>query len=567
MSEDPEERKRPETEGAVPPGQGSEAGERPAEVNADALYEQGMAHYRRREWPQAREAFLRLQELDPGRRGIRALLDEIDLFIRLQTLEPSRVAEGAATAEGEVSEVGRFAPLKVEKRRPWWPWAVGVVAILALVVVLVLIAPPRQNKEGEAERLWIIGQAHYNSGNYVKAVETLERLVEMGPTDFYVRASALLDQARRLRDVRLFYDRAQELKAAEQWNAAADQLQSFEEVCQRLANIPDLDLRRACQEAGDEIPLLRGLAERSALYQRGKSAYAAQDWAAAAEAFWQLQQLDREYRRDEVRNYLFAAYVNYGTHLLEAFGHDPGRVGLAVDLFERAAALRPEDAGPRQEANLARDYLIALQAFSQSNWESVRALLEPLTQERPAYAGGRALELLCRAHLGLGDAAYEKGDLASALVFYRKVIQAEGCDHAEAELKEQRAFSTLYPATPTPTVTSTPTPTPTRTYTPLPTSTPTDTPTALPPTRTATATRTPRPTDTRVPPTLTPTRTYTPVPPTNTPLPPTNTPPPPPTPTPVPPTNTPVPPTPTPLPPTDTPVPPTPTRPIRSPAP
>ena len=39
------------------------------QVDAEALYEKGMAHYRRREWIEARECFRRLNELEPNRKG------------------------------------------------------------------------------------------------------------------------------------------------------------------------------------------------------------------------------------------------------------------------------------------------------------------------------------------------------------------------------------------------------------------------------------------------------------------------------------------------------------------
>lgn len=542
----------------------SETNERQQLMEAEALYEKGMTHYRRREWQEAREAFVRLQELQPERRTIAALLDEIEIFIRLESLGPrpggddeEKRAEVATldTAAAQAAR-DRFATLRVEPRRRWWPWALGAGILSVLVVAVTFFLASRWPRQDEAERLWIIGQAHYNSGNYAKAVETLAELVKMGSTPYDVEAGALLEQAKRLRDVKLYYDKAQEQIAEEKWAEAAEQMQAFDKVCQRLGNIPDTDLRRACQEAVDEIPILLGKAQRAEWYQKGKTAYIQQDWGAAAEAFQQLQTLDAAYKREEVRNYLFASYLNYGAYLLEASGHVPDQVELAIDLFDRAAELRPSDSSAKESGASARAYLAALQAFGEKDWDTAQRHLNELVQKDPSYAGGRAVELLCRARVGLGDRAYEAGLLETALVHYRQIIETEGCDHAEAEIKMQRAISTLYPPTATPTATSTPTLTPSRTNTPLPTATPTATDTPAP------ATATPSPTETFSPtasPTATstptasatasstarPTATHTPRPPTNTPIPPTNTPPPPPTNTPAPPpppTNTPEPP-------------------------
>src|SRR5574340_1256277 len=62
---------------------------------ADALYEQGVFYYRRREWAKARELFSRVKTIQPDRRGIDALLGEIDIFVRLESLEPQRQKETA----------------------------------------------------------------------------------------------------------------------------------------------------------------------------------------------------------------------------------------------------------------------------------------------------------------------------------------------------------------------------------------------------------------------------------------------------------------------------------------
>ena len=62
-----------------------------------------MAYYRRRQWQQAREGFQQLKRIDPGRRGIDALLDELDIFIRLESLEPTELPQEQVTAEAEAA--------------------------------------------------------------------------------------------------------------------------------------------------------------------------------------------------------------------------------------------------------------------------------------------------------------------------------------------------------------------------------------------------------------------------------------------------------------------------------
>ena len=71
--------------------------------DADALYAQGMAHYRRREWEEARKNFARLRLIAPDRRGVDALLNEVDIFIQLREMQPARAeAETVVTEPQEV---------------------------------------------------------------------------------------------------------------------------------------------------------------------------------------------------------------------------------------------------------------------------------------------------------------------------------------------------------------------------------------------------------------------------------------------------------------------------------
>jgi tetratricopeptide (TPR) repeat protein len=455
---------------------------------------------------------------------------------------------------------------------------VGLLLVVAAVTAgFVIMRWPQQN---DAERLWILAQAYYNSGGYDKSTETLTKLLTLNPNPYDVEAKALLEMAKRLGDIKRLYGNATVLKAQEQWAEAAQELRAFYDLCQRLGNsIPDPDLRRACQDAVGELPGIERKAQLASLYVEGKALYDRQEWARAAEAFQKLQATDPDYKRDEVNGYLYVTYLSHGERVIEVAGNAADQVELAISLFQHALQIRPNDPRPGDELNMARVYLQALNSFHASNWPLLRTQAENIYQKLPNYAGGRIAGLLCTAYLRLGDGAYEQGDREATLAFYRQVLQVQGCDHTEAEVKEHKVFVELNPLTPTPTPTATtlrvPSPTdtlppfgtPPPTHTPRPSNTatlyfyPTDTP-FTPPTNTpfTPPTNTPftPPTNTPfTPPTNTPTRlptsttapTFTPVPPTFTAVPPTFTLPPP-TFTPAPPTSTPVPP------PTNTPVPP-----------
>jgi len=89
-------------------------------AESEALYDQGMAHYRAHEWAAARACFLRVLELDARRHGVAQLLDEVEYFLRL---------EGASAADRPAAQ----------PTRPSQP--VRRVAILTLVGVVLLAIP------------------------------------------------------------------------------------------------------------------------------------------------------------------------------------------------------------------------------------------------------------------------------------------------------------------------------------------------------------------------------------------------------------------------------------------
>ncbi|KPL20349.1 MAG: hypothetical protein AMJ93_12140 [Anaerolineae bacterium SM23_84] len=83
-----------------PASAGSEGGS--AVKDAEALYTAGMAHYRARQWEQARACFTQVNALVPHYRGVDALLDDVAIFIQLDQIEAERkerLAEAARAKE------------------------------------------------------------------------------------------------------------------------------------------------------------------------------------------------------------------------------------------------------------------------------------------------------------------------------------------------------------------------------------------------------------------------------------------------------------------------------------
>jgi hypothetical protein len=99
--------------------------------DAEALYRQGMADYRTRNWRAAKECFERLRALDPERRGIEGLINELDHFITLEQVRPAVPALGATVLTANI------AASPVLRRRIWMASVPIVLAILIFAGVAV----------------------------------------------------------------------------------------------------------------------------------------------------------------------------------------------------------------------------------------------------------------------------------------------------------------------------------------------------------------------------------------------------------------------------------------------
>jgi tetratricopeptide (TPR) repeat protein len=212
------------------------------------------------------------------------------------------------------------------------------------------------------------------------------------------------------------------------------------------------------------------------LFTDGNFAYQRKDWEAAIAAYGQIRSIDPNYNAADVEQRLFESYINAGEALLtnenstiEDFdrANNYFRSALALrpqdfqalekqseaqkkfadlqiaeyietasallrengdslvilanaeNLFQEALRLRPTDEGLRQQVELARLYLNAIQEFEKSNWNLVIGTLETVVQQEPDYADGTARQALYEAYIGRGDQWLAVGDFVSALTDYQ----------------------------------------------------------------------------------------------------------------------------------------------------
>jgi len=444
--------------------------------NADALYAQGMAHYRRREWPEARACFARLKAIAPGRRGVDALLNEVDIFIQLQEMQPQgaeRTASVQTTQEALPTHASTMAGAAEKeaapKRRSLGPVLLLIVtavmiAIVALYATGTLDAIIGNQRQARVRSLVNQGRAALNVGDCDRAATAFGEALALAPTNEEVKT--WYAKAQRCQQLTALYAQAEAAIAAAQWETALEKLDQI------------MQLDPTYQDASERIEEVKSQQLLDSRLVEAQGYLEQDDWNAAIQTLEELREEAPSFRAADVDRTLFLAYFRKGIALLAAAGDSPDDLVQAIQNFDLALAVAPGDETAQLERDLAELYRQARLAFNQQNWPQAVLVLGQIFESRPDYMSGRARSLLCTAHLRLGEAYEAAGDLEQALDQYRNVLEIEGCDPVEAAIKVRDVRATLYPPTATPTRTPTPTPTllPTATATTTPTATPTSPP-------------------------------------------------------------------------------------------
>ncbi len=441
-------------------------------ADADALYAQGMTHYRRREWQAAHELFARLKAVAPDRRGVDALLKEVDLFIQLEAMQPEQ--RQAVLEPSEQPKVQRSAlsaqpkPARSRSSRKM-PWGV-VIVVLALVVAAAVVLYAMgfldefvgSQRQARVQVLVNQGRAAMNVGDYDRAVGVFSEALALAPNDDDIKT--WYAKAQRFQQLASLYIQAEADVAVEDWDSALEKLQ-------RIASMDP-----TYSDVGKKISLVKVQQTLQGEFVAAQQMLDEGNYGQAIRALEQLRDQDASFRLVEVRQALVFAYFRQGVELISNAGESLDIVGQAIQSFDRAILLSPNDAAAIEERRLADLYRQGYLFYTQSNWPQAALVLQQIYGLRPDYAEGRVVSMLCTSYLRLGDAYYGAGDLLQALLQYKNVLAMDGCDRVEAAVRERELNAILYPPTSTPTIT--PTITPTRT----PTRTPTAVPTLPPPT-------------------------------------------------------------------------------------
>jgi hypothetical protein len=151
---------------------------------------------------------------------------------------------------------------------------------------------------------------------------------------------------------------------------------------------------------------------------------------------------------------LFELYMKAGREIVESSRVD--ELSQATSYFVQALALRPRDPGAALEQDLAETCAQGLEAYDEEQWGKAIARLRTVIAEYPDYLDGKVVQSLYRAHVELGRAYEEAGNLQLAYEQYQQALSLP-VDHAVVA----RLLDSLVPRlTPTPAPTPMPTTTP-----------------------------------------------------------------------------------------------------------
>jgi tetratricopeptide (TPR) repeat protein len=459
-------------------------------LDPEGLYAQGMAYYRQRQWREARQCFERLHEMEPGRRGIDALIRELDIFLQLETVsgEQGQGQEQGTPNEDELSvSSAELGEPTSHRSSLWW---IGLLVVLAVVVGggLYLYSSGRlpflTPDQGE-KNLRNLGEAYMVAQQYGKAIDVYVKLATVVPDD--PEAVNGLDKSkRRLYGEAIEYEKANNLPKA---------LEDLERIYQFDPGYEDVRVR---------IDRLKQRMEMDKTLQEAQGYLEKRSYADAIRLLLKLRATDANYGPGTISDALYTAYMGQVNQFIDLVAgeiqpakapkpSDPGysisqdtlsKLRQAIRALEKALAERPGSDEAKSAKALADNLNEGLDRYISLAWTEAIASLQRICGQDPSYIDGKAVGLLCDATLHLGADLYARGEFAAAMAAYETMQGIQGCD---AELAQARAREAGLPLTPTatatftPTATATSTSTPTRTRTPTVTVTPTLTETPVPP--------------------------------------------------------------------------------------
>ncbi|MFH1085572.1 MAG: tetratricopeptide repeat protein [Chloroflexota bacterium] len=174
---------------------------------------------------------------------------------------------------------------------------------------------------------------------------------------------------------------------------------------------------RAAQEARQTLPTPTPMLQeetKAAQMEQLRAAYCANEWPQVFAVAGRLLALDPAYQRGEVDRMLFDAFYQAG---LQAVEQD--RLSEAIQLFDRALVLQPDNAQVRQAKQFATLYSAGLGYWGKS-WPQVLVQFTTLYGLAPDYKDVR--QRTQEAFVAYGDELAARGDWCASADQYRRAL-------------------------------------------------------------------------------------------------------------------------------------------------
>jgi hypothetical protein len=394
-------------------------------------YEKITGHLRGGQWQEAAGLIVYLLNSHPGDKALESLLAETQL--RLDT---------------ERQQQTQSRRLRLPDRRV--VLAITLVAVLLGLVWLAqtfyrdFMSPSMAAAQTAKANDALAAEAHQAlaAADYTRARELYTQLATANPN--YPGLAEGLSQAKQAMSLEAKYNLAQQQLADDQLTEAQATLTSIQQI------------QPTYRDIGTLLAKIERRQRLTGLLRQANEARDAKDWDATVSHLEEARLISPQEDLDAITADLFDAYLVLGSQLISTSQGRTPEVTHAVEIYNKALALRPQE---RQATNMrgwANAYLAGANAFAGGDWDTVIAQLEPLYADQPGYVGGKAVQVLYDAYMRSGEKLREDNP-ALAWERYYKASQLKGVDATTAVALAQELSRYMTP-TPLPKPTATPRP-------------------------------------------------------------------------------------------------------------
>ena len=393
----------------------------------DTFIEQG-------DWQAALEPLTQLLALYPND----GYLQEVAASVRARS-----ALLGDASERSIAPAANSFLTLGLKFLIPSLLVIVGLCAVAGLFLAVrswVLPQAASQQQEVQISQLRDEAQNALASGDYDRAVVAYNKLLQTLPDD--PQALSGLEQASQLRTIISLYSEAIAAMEAHHWENALALFQQIE------AEQPGYrDVSKRIEFVQEQQTLVDRFNEAEAAFDQG-------NYELAIQHYETLQSGNSSFQSDIVQNHLFLSYLQAALAEENAAGNNPRQLQSALEKFEKALALRPDDSQAKGESQLIKSYLAGLDAFNDRSWSQVITDLTPVYETRPDFADGAVSQYLYKAYVAWGDDLLTDEQSEEAMAKYEEARSIKGADTSGLAQKVTLAEAMLATPTPEPTPTT-----------------------------------------------------------------------------------------------------------------